>query len=109
MPTTSTSIYNSFADPTTKLTVVAVLPPRQGEAIVEALATPSEYNLRMLDPQTGAEMAGHFVVGWARRASDGLVGIALACLGVWLVAGVAGALAATLAFAAALLRCLCRR
>ncbi|WP_448169928.1 M14 family metallopeptidase [Rhizobacter fulvus] len=27
----------------------------QGEAIVEALATPSEYNLRMLDPQTGAD------------------------------------------------------
>jgi hypothetical protein len=27
----------------------------QGEAIVEAAATPSEYNLRMLDPQTGAD------------------------------------------------------
>jgi hypothetical protein len=27
----------------------------QGEAIVEAVATPSEYNLRMLDPQTGAD------------------------------------------------------
>jgi len=26
-----------------------------GEAIVEAAATPSEYNLRMLDPQTGAD------------------------------------------------------
>lgn len=31
---------------------------------------------QVADPQTGAEMAGHFVVGWARRASDGLVGIA---------------------------------
>jgi hypothetical protein len=27
----------------------------RGEAIVEAAATPSEYNLRMLDPQTGAD------------------------------------------------------
>lgn len=27
----------------------------QGEVIVEAAATPSEYNLRMLDPQTGAD------------------------------------------------------
>ncbi len=31
---------------------------------------------QVADPQTGAEMEGHFVVGWARRASDGLVGIA---------------------------------
>ena len=31
---------------------------------------------QVADPQTGAEMDGHFVVGWARRASDGLVGIA---------------------------------
>ncbi|MGK2900347.1 MAG: M14 family metallopeptidase [Burkholderiaceae bacterium] len=27
----------------------------QGDAVVEAAATPSEYNLRMLDPQTGAD------------------------------------------------------
>jgi ferredoxin/flavodoxin---NADP+ reductase len=31
---------------------------------------------QVADPVTGAEMDGHFVVGWARRASDGLVGIA---------------------------------
>jgi len=31
---------------------------------------------QVADPQTGVEMEGHFVVGWARRASDGLVGIA---------------------------------
>jgi ferredoxin--NADP+ reductase len=31
---------------------------------------------QVCDPQTGAEMEGVFVVGWARRASDGLVGIA---------------------------------
>jgi len=31
---------------------------------------------QVVDPATGAEMEGHFVVGWARRASDGLVGIA---------------------------------
>jgi ferredoxin--NADP+ reductase len=31
---------------------------------------------QVVDPQTGAEMRGMFVVGWARRASDGLVGIA---------------------------------
>jgi ferredoxin/flavodoxin---NADP+ reductase len=31
---------------------------------------------QVADPQTAAEMEGHFVVGWARRASDGLVGIA---------------------------------
>ena len=31
---------------------------------------------QVVDPQTGAEMEGEFVVGWARRASDGLVGIA---------------------------------
>ncbi|MBZ5566898.1 MAG: FAD-dependent oxidoreductase [Acidobacteriia bacterium] len=31
---------------------------------------------QVVDPQTGAEMEAHFVVGWARRASDGLVGIA---------------------------------
>jgi ferredoxin/flavodoxin---NADP+ reductase len=31
---------------------------------------------QVVDPQTGGEMEGYFVVGWARRASDGLVGIA---------------------------------
>ncbi|MGI9102839.1 MAG: FAD-dependent oxidoreductase [Terriglobales bacterium] len=31
---------------------------------------------QVVDPQTGAEMTSLFVVGWARRASDGLVGIA---------------------------------
>jgi ferredoxin--NADP+ reductase len=31
---------------------------------------------QVVDPQTGAEFPGTFVVGWARRASDGLVGIA---------------------------------
>jgi ferredoxin/flavodoxin---NADP+ reductase len=31
---------------------------------------------QVVDPQTGAEMTSVFVVGWARRASDGLVGIA---------------------------------
>jgi len=31
---------------------------------------------QVVDRATGAEMEGHFVVGWARRASDGLVGIA---------------------------------
>jgi ferredoxin--NADP+ reductase len=31
---------------------------------------------QVVDPQTGTEMEGEFVVGWARRASDGLVGIA---------------------------------
>jgi ferredoxin--NADP+ reductase len=31
---------------------------------------------QVVDPQSGAEMEGYFVVGWARRASDGLVGIA---------------------------------
>ena len=31
---------------------------------------------QVVDPQTGAELPGFFVVGWSRRASDGLVGIA---------------------------------
>ena len=31
---------------------------------------------QVVDPQSGAELAGFFVVGWSRRASDGLVGIA---------------------------------
>lgn len=31
---------------------------------------------QVVDPQTGAELKGFFVVGWSRRASDGLVGIA---------------------------------
>jgi len=31
---------------------------------------------QVVDPQTGAALTGMFVVGWARRASDGLVGIA---------------------------------
>jgi ferredoxin--NADP+ reductase len=31
---------------------------------------------QVVDPQTGVELPGFFVVGWSRRASDGLVGIA---------------------------------
>ena len=31
---------------------------------------------QVVDPQSGAELPGFFVVGWSRRASDGLVGIA---------------------------------
>jgi ferredoxin--NADP+ reductase len=39
-------------------------------------ADPKKPVFQVSDPQSGAPLAGVFVAGWARRASDGLVGIA---------------------------------
>jgi ferredoxin--NADP+ reductase len=39
-------------------------------------ANPKERVFQVSDPNTKQPMAGFYVVGWARRASDGLVGIA---------------------------------
>ncbi len=37
-------------------------------------ADPDRAAYEVFDPQTGKVLEGHFVVGWARKASDGLVG-----------------------------------
>jgi ferredoxin/flavodoxin---NADP+ reductase len=37
---------------------------------------PKEPSFEVYDPERGAVVNGTFVVGWARRASDGLVGVA---------------------------------
>jgi ferredoxin/flavodoxin---NADP+ reductase len=39
-------------------------------------ADPKKPTYAVVDPATGKPMPGYFVAGWARRASDGLVGIA---------------------------------
>jgi len=37
---------------------------------------PARASYEVFDPQTGRVLEGHYVVGWARRASEGLVGVA---------------------------------
>lgn len=38
------------------------------------IAEPDRAAYEVFDPQTGRALEGHFVVGWARKASEGLVG-----------------------------------
>jgi ferredoxin--NADP+ reductase len=49
---------------------------RDGYATKPNPENPKEPVFEVFDPGTGTVMDGYYVVGWARRASDGLVGIA---------------------------------